>query len=134
MPATGCFFRAGDQEAYRDPGIREWPDWLSGRMNPDPRDKTRKARLSASRYLPRSRVREIAPSLSFFPSFFSPFSSFVLYFLCLSLSTYIYPFICPLLLFFLRDLDVTPAGFLPRQRFQDNRRTTDNRASQSVPH
>lgn len=40
--------RVGGQEAYKIRGIREWPDWLvglSGRMNPDPRDKTRKARL-----------------------------------------------------------------------------------------
>lgn len=135
--------RVGGQEAYKDPGIREVAGlvgWLSGRMNPDPRDKTREARLWSPASpqllagLPRSRVRGIAPSLSSF-SLLSPFlSAFFLYPLFSASSMYpcIYPPLPPLFPSGLRD--VTPAGFLPRQRFQDNRRTMDNRASQSVSH
>lgn len=93
-------------------------------MNPDPRDKTRKAGLRP-RFLPRpvSRGRAFAKSRHHFPPSFLFFFSLSVFFLrplfsaALSISLYIRF----LVLQPLWDLDVTPAGFPPRQRFQDNR-------------
>jgi len=93
MLATG-FLPRWRPRSVRHPGIREWSDWLSGRMNPDPRDKTRKARLSAPGFslspaVARSRNRTIT-FLSFF-LFIFVFSLRPLFFVSVSIFLYMPP-------------------------------------------
>lgn len=112
--------------------------WPSVRMNLDPRDKMKESKeISVSHFrqpalaVTRSRNRAVTflhpLLLSIYPSH-PPLSSFAL---CLPCSLTFFFYFLP---FFLRDFNVTLLDFFSRQRFQDNRQTTDNRASQSVPH